>query len=111
MSWSYFVCQFPDSGYFSAAWLPKQVKQISAIEQGKLLLAELERDFFEVEGKGYRSMIGKNWEKRRKAGVEILTYLTPSIKRDLSQLQGCLRRLKLQPKKDDDLREKWTSEA
>ena len=26
---SYFVCQFPDSGYFSTTWL-KQVKQISA---------------------------------------------------------------------------------
>ena len=27
---SYFVCQFPDSGYFSAGWLLKPVKQISA---------------------------------------------------------------------------------
>ena len=27
---SYFVCQFPDSGYFSTTWLLKQVKQISA---------------------------------------------------------------------------------
>ena len=50
----------PDSGYFSATWLPKQVKQISAMEQGKLLLAELSRDFLEVEGKGYRSIIGKS---------------------------------------------------
>ena len=28
--WSCFVCQFPDSGYFSATWLLKQVDQISA---------------------------------------------------------------------------------
>ena len=28
--WSYFVWQFPDSGYFSATSLLKQVKQISA---------------------------------------------------------------------------------
>ena len=27
---SYFVCQFPDSGYFSTTWLLKQVKEISA---------------------------------------------------------------------------------
>ena len=50
---SYFISQFPDSGYFSATWLPKQVKQISVIEQGKLLLAELGGDFLEVEGKCY----------------------------------------------------------
>ena len=43
----------PDSGYFSATWLPKQVKQISVIDQGKLLLAELGGDFLEVEGKCY----------------------------------------------------------
>ena len=63
LSWSYFVCQFTDSGYFSATWLLKQVKQISAIEQGELLLAELGRDFLEVEGKGHRSVTAKNWEK------------------------------------------------
>ena len=34
-----------------------------------------------------------------------------SIQRDISQLQGCWRRLKLQLKKDHDLhsREKWTT--
>ena len=34
-----------------------------------------------------------------------------SVIRDLSQLQGCWRRLKLQSKKDHDLhsREKWTT--
>ena len=52
LSWSYFVCQFPDSGYFSATWLPKEVRQISVIEQGKLSLAELDWDFLKVEGKG-----------------------------------------------------------
>ena len=49
---------------FSATWLPKQVKQISAIEQGKLLSADLGRDFLEAEGKGYdKCVIGKNWAK------------------------------------------------
>ena len=37
----------------------KTIKQISAIEQGKLLSAILGREFLEVEGKGYRSMIRK----------------------------------------------------
>ena len=35
--------------------------------KAELLLAELGRDFLEVEGKGYRSVTGKNWEKKRKA--------------------------------------------
>ena len=66
---SYFVCQFPDSGYFSATWL------LNFSEQGKLWLAELGRDFPEVESKGYISQ--ENVGKKAKTWEEILTYLTP----------------------------------
>ena len=73
-------------------------------EQEKLLLAELGRDFPEVESKGYDSkMLGK----KAKAWEEILTKFNSQnpngIKRDLSQLRGCWRRLKLQSKKERDL--------
>ena len=58
-------------------------------------------------------MTGKRWEKNAKPLVEIVTNLRKpnSIMRDLSQLQGRWRRLKLQSKKDHDLhsREKWTT--
>ena len=103
--WSYFICQFPDSGYFSTTWLPQQVKQISA-NKGNFLLAELRRDFLEVESKGY-NMTGNRWEKKVKTmsgHCNLFNSLKPySIKRDLSQLQGCWRQLKLQSKKDHDL--------
>ena len=69
-------------GYFSATWLPKVVKQISAIKQGKLLLAELGRDFLEVESKG--CMSGKRWEKGK--GMSGNFNLFNSRK---WQLQGC----------------------
>ena len=73
-------------------------------EQEKYLLAELGRDFPEVESKGYDS---KTLAKKRKAWEEILTKFNSQnlngIKRDLSQLQGCWRRLKLQSKKEHDL--------
>ena len=74
-------------------------------EQKKLLLAELGRDFPEVESKGYDS---KTLAKKTKAWEEILTKFNSQnlngIKRDLSQLQRCWRRLKLQSKKEHDLR-------
>ena len=64
-------------------------------EQEKLLLAELGKDFPEVESKGYDS---KTLKKTAKAWEEILTrfnsQIPNGIKRDLSQLQGCWRRLK-----------------
>ena len=69
-------------------------------EQEKLLLAELGKDFPEVESKGYDS---KALAKKAKAWEEILTrfnsQIPNGIKRDLSQLQGCWKRLKLQSKK------------
>ena len=72
-------------------------------EQEKLLLAELGKDFPEVESKGYDS---KTLTKKAKAWEEILTrfnsQIPNGIKRDLSQLQGCWRRLKLQSKKEHD---------
>ena len=73
-------------------------------EQEKLLLAELGKDFPEVENKGYDS---KTLAKKAKAWEEILTrfnsQIPNGIKRDLSQLQGCWKRLKLQSKKEHDL--------
>ena len=73
-------------------------------EQEKLLSAELRKDFPEVESKGYDS---KTLTKKAKAWEEILTrfnsQIPNGIKRDLSQLQGCWRRLKLQSKKEHDL--------
>ena len=105
---SYFVCQFPDSGYFSTTWLLEQVTKTNLSEQGKLLLAELVRDFLEVESKGYiwQENVGK------KGNGKLINSRKPnSIKRDLSQLQGRWRRLKLQSKRDHGLhsREKWTT--
>ena len=62
-------------------------------EQEKLLLAELGKDFPEVESKGYDS---KTLAKKAKAWEEILTrfnsQIPNGIKRDLSQLQGCWKR-------------------
>ena len=73
-------------------------------EQGKRLLAKLGRDFPEVESKGYGS---KTSAKKTKAWEEILTKFNSQnlngMKRDLSQLQGCWRRLKLLSKKEHDL--------
>ena len=73
-------------------------------EQQKLLLAELCRDFPEVESKGYDS---KTLAKKAKAWEKILTRFNSQnpngIKRDLTQLQGCWRRLKLQSKKEQGL--------
>ena len=90
--------------YVSATWLLKTSRTTNFSEQEKLLLAELGKDFPEVESKGYDS---KTLTKKAKAWEEILTrfnsQIPNGIKRDLSQLQGCWRRLKLQSKKEHDL--------
>ena len=82
----------------------KMSRTTNFIEQEKLLLAELGKDFPEVESKGYDS---KTLAKKAKAWEEILTrfnsQIPNGIKRDLSQLQGCWKRLKLQSKKEHDL--------
>jgi len=66
-------------------------------------LAELGKDFPEAESKGYDS---KTLTKKAKAWEGILTrfnsQIPNGIKRDLSQLQGCRRRLNLQWKKEHD---------
>ena len=68
-------------GYFSATWLLKQLEANKFSEQGKLLLAELGRDFLEVESKCYISEQENDGEKeQRPALVKILTYLTPGIR-------------------------------
>ena len=52
-----------------------KTSQTNLSEQGKLLLAELGRDFLEVESKGY--IWQENVGKKAKPWVEIVTYLTP----------------------------------
>ena len=73
-------------------------------EQQNIFLAELCRNFPELESKGYDS---KTLAKKTKAWGKILTKFNSQnlngIKRDLSQLQGCWRRLKLQSKKEHNL--------
>ena len=109
---SYFVCQFPDSGYFSATWLLKQVKQISANKENFYWPNWVET-FLKWKAKATydRKKLGKKGEGMS-GNFNLFNSRKPnSIKRDLSQLQGCWRRLKLQSKKDHDLhsREKWTT--
>jgi len=74
------------------------------VKRKKLLLAELEREFPEVENKGYDS---KTLTKKAKAWEEILKKINSQnpngIKRDMNQIQGCWRRLKVQSKKEHDL--------
>ena len=73
-------------------------------EQKRLLLAELGKYFPEVEGKGYDS---ETLAKKARAWEEILTTFnsqnSDGVKRDLSQHQGCWRRLNLQSKREHDL--------
>ena len=73
-------------------------------EREKLLLTELGKNFSGVKGKGYDS---KMLAKKAKAWEEILTIFKSQnpkgFKRDLSQLQGCWRRLKLQSKSEHDV--------
>ena len=71
----------------SKTWLLKWVAQQVSANKKKLLLAELGKDFPEVESKGYDS---KTLAKKAKAWEEFLTrfnsQIPNGIKRDLSQL-------------------------
>ena len=73
-------------------------------EEEKLLLAELGKEFPEVESKGYDN---KMLTKKAKAWEEILKKFNSQnpngIKRDMNQIQGCWRRLKVQSDKEHDL--------
>ena len=71
---SYFVCQFPGSGYFFTTWRLKQVKQISA-KMGNFYWSNWVETSW--SGKQRLYMTGKRWEKKAKPWVEIVTYLTP----------------------------------
>ena len=77
------------------AYKPSRTTNFS--EQEKRLRAELGRDFPEGESKGYDSEM---LAKKTKAWEEILSKFNSQnlngIKSDLSQLQVCWRRLKLQ---------------
>ena len=73
-------------------------------EEEELLMAELGREFPKVEIKGYDN---KTLRKKANPWEEILQKFNSrnpnGIKRDLNQIQGCWRRLKLQFKKEHDL--------
>lgn len=72
-------------------------------------LAELGKDFPEVESKGYDS---KTLTKKANAWEEISSRFSSQIpngiKRNISQLQGWWRWLKLQSKKEHDLNRRET---
>ena len=55
--------------------MASKTSQTNLSEQGKLWLAELGRNFLEVESKGY--IWQENVAKKAKPRVEIVTYLTP----------------------------------
>ena len=65
---SYFVCKFPGSGYVSSAicnMASKTSRTTNFSEQENLLLAELVRDFPEVESK---DMTLKRWQRGQRRG-------------------------------------------
>lgn len=72
-------------------------------EEERLLLAELGKEFPVIENKAYDN---KTLGKKTKAWEAILSRYNSvnpgGIKRDLNQLQGCWRRLKIQTKKEFD---------
>ena len=81
---SYFVCQFPDSYYFSAEWLLKQVKQISANKENFYWPNGVET-FLKWEAKAIndRKTLGKKVEMS--GHFNLFDSRKPnSIKRDLS---------------------------
>ena len=103
------VCKFPDRGYVSAACLLNWVAQ--------QILANNKNCYWSNWGKTFqkwkaKAMTGRRWPKKAKAWEEILTrfnsQIPNGIKRDLSQLQGCWRRLKFQSKKEHDLHRRET---
>ena len=73
-------------------------------EEEELLMAELGREFPKVEIKGYDN---KTLRKKANPWEEILQKFNSrnpnGIKRDMNQIQGCWRRLKLQFTKEHDL--------
>ena len=72
-------------------------------EEERLLLAELGKEFLVIENKAYDN---KTLGKKTKAWEAILSRYNSvnpgGIKRDLNQLQGCWRHLKIQTKKEFD---------
>ena len=101
---SYFVCKFPESGYVSASWLLKRVAQQISANKKNCYRPDWAETFQKWKAK---AMTIRHWQKRQRHGEEILTRFNSQnpygIKRDLSQLHGCWRRLKLQSKKEHDL--------
>ena len=73
-------------------------------EEEMLLVAELVREFPEVESKGYNN---KTLRKKANTWGEILqkfnSWNPNGIKQDMNQIQGCWRPLKLQSKQEHNL--------
>ena len=57
--------------------MASKTRQTNFSEQGKLLLAELDRDFLEVEGKGYIYKQENVRKKGQRHEWKFVTYLTP----------------------------------
>ena len=82
--------------------MASKTSQTNLSEQAKLLLSKWVETFLKWKAKAIydRKTLGKNG-KTMTGNCNLFNSRKPnSIKRDLSQLQGCWRRLKLQSKKD-----------
>ena len=98
---SYFVCKFPDSGCVSATWLLKQVAQQISANKKNFYGPNWVETFQKWKAK---AMTVKRWQKGPRHGRKFNSQNPANgVKRDLSQLQGCWRRLKHQSKKEQDL--------
>ena len=98
---------------YSTTWLLKQVKQIS-VNKENFYQPNWVETFLKWKAKTVYDMTGNVGKKGKSmsGNCNLFNFRKPkSIKRDISQLQGRWRRLKLQSKKEYDLhsREKWTT--
>ena len=69
----------------------------------RILLAELDKEFPDIEDKGYD---GRSLHKKERAWSQLLSWFNAANpsgqKRNLKQIQGCWKRFKLNAKKDFD---------
>ena len=72
---NYFICHFPDSGYFCTTWLLRQVKQISVNKENFYWPNWVYVETF-LKWKANAIYDRKTLAKKAKSWVEILTYLT-----------------------------------
>ena len=75
-------------------------RTVNLSKEEKLLLAELSREFPEVEGKGYDNKTLTNKAKAWDAiPSKFNSQNTSGIKRDMNKIQGCWKRMKIQTRK------------